>query len=508
MIGGLMKSTSHYALAAAAGLFVGALAITPAKAADLGGDCCADLEERVAELEATTVRKGNRVVSLQMYGNLNRAILIWDDGVEDDIYHVDNDHSSTKIGIRGTGGLKPGWTVGYDIQWNVQIADTSEVDQTDFSRNDSGRPVAWDIRRAETYVESAQFGRITTGQGSAASDGSSEVDLAFANYSSDTLYNTRFILRGADPVGDLRWGELGSNLDGAGRTLRIRYDSPSIYGFILSASAGNDDYWDVALRFSKEWNSVRFAAAVAYSEFDDDSGKSPDFDILSGSASILHTPSGLFLSVAGARRDTDAFTETVAGCESPQSLLNGDAACSQVSYESGTEIDLDEDLIEYFSDAGLVSAFGEDYDRAKQEAWFYWLKGGVSRDFTGMGATTIFGAYGQYRDFAKGRLIGLEFDEVEATIVDDEVVLGSTELESGYRVTKSKVTRYAFGINQTFASAATDIYAHFEYNEADIDAIAIAVGEEGGIVDAPEATAERLETKDWWGIIVGTNIKF
>ena len=63
MIGGLMKSTSHYALAAAAGLFAGALAITPAKAADLGGDCCADLEERVAELEATTVRKGNRVVS-------------------------------------------------------------------------------------------------------------------------------------------------------------------------------------------------------------------------------------------------------------------------------------------------------------------------------------------------------------------------------------------------------------------------------------------------------------
>jgi hypothetical protein len=34
----------------------------PAKAADLGGDCCADLEDRVAELEATTVRKGNKKV--------------------------------------------------------------------------------------------------------------------------------------------------------------------------------------------------------------------------------------------------------------------------------------------------------------------------------------------------------------------------------------------------------------------------------------------------------------
>jgi hypothetical protein len=32
---------------------------TPIQAADLGGDCCADLEERVAELEATTASKGN-----------------------------------------------------------------------------------------------------------------------------------------------------------------------------------------------------------------------------------------------------------------------------------------------------------------------------------------------------------------------------------------------------------------------------------------------------------------
>jgi hypothetical protein len=37
---------------------------SPAKAADLGSDCCADLEERVAELEATTVRKGNKNVSV------------------------------------------------------------------------------------------------------------------------------------------------------------------------------------------------------------------------------------------------------------------------------------------------------------------------------------------------------------------------------------------------------------------------------------------------------------
>ncbi|HEX2842454.1 hypothetical protein [Hyphomicrobium sp.] len=40
------------------------LAVLPTQAANLGGNCCADLEERVQELERTTARKGNRKVTL------------------------------------------------------------------------------------------------------------------------------------------------------------------------------------------------------------------------------------------------------------------------------------------------------------------------------------------------------------------------------------------------------------------------------------------------------------
>lgn len=46
-----------------------------ANAADLGGDCCADLEERVATLEATTARKGNRKVSLTISGWVNHSMM-------------------------------------------------------------------------------------------------------------------------------------------------------------------------------------------------------------------------------------------------------------------------------------------------------------------------------------------------------------------------------------------------------------------------------------------------
>ena len=43
------------------------------------GNCCADLEERIAELEATTIRKGNRKVSLQLSGMATQAIYWSDD---------------------------------------------------------------------------------------------------------------------------------------------------------------------------------------------------------------------------------------------------------------------------------------------------------------------------------------------------------------------------------------------------------------------------------------------
>jgi hypothetical protein len=54
MYGGVWGRTNPALVLAGVGVvFAAAL---PARAADLGGDCCADLEERIAELEATTAR--------------------------------------------------------------------------------------------------------------------------------------------------------------------------------------------------------------------------------------------------------------------------------------------------------------------------------------------------------------------------------------------------------------------------------------------------------------------
>ena len=62
-----------------------------------------NLEERVAELEATTARKGNRKVSLRISGQVNKA-LVWDPRNVNDVEVWDSVLSQSRF--RFTGGAK------------------------------------------------------------------------------------------------------------------------------------------------------------------------------------------------------------------------------------------------------------------------------------------------------------------------------------------------------------------------------------------------------------------
>ncbi len=114
---GLKKKISLTAMAVSAGMVLG---MTSALAADLGGNCCADLEERVAELEATTARKGTRKTSLEVWGVVNQAITGWDDGKRGNATIGHGNHNlQTRFGLRGNAKIGGDYSAGYSIVMDV-----------------------------------------------------------------------------------------------------------------------------------------------------------------------------------------------------------------------------------------------------------------------------------------------------------------------------------------------------------------------------------------------------
>lgn len=335
------------ALAIAAALVLAASFLAaPAFAADLGGGCCADLEERVAELEATTLRKGNRNVSLQVYGQVNRALLIWDDGFARDGYVVDNDTSSTRLGLIGQAVVKPGVTTGYRVEIEFKDAASDEVSNGN-DEGDAANEIR--IRHSYWYIESEKLGRVSVGQQSPATDDITIINLGAKMSDAALHYNNNFGLRLNLAFGlttDLTWAHFAHIVD-ALRGDFVRYDSPAIFGFVLSAAAGENDVWDVALRYSGEWNSIQLAAGIGYMDAEE-----YKFNDVRGSASMMHMPSGIYLSVAGGIRDDESAV----------------------------------------------------VDQGKT-AGFYFAQLGIKRKFLPYGATTVYGEFGTYKDYTVGQFL-------------------------------------------------------------------------------------------------------
>ena len=171
---------------------------------------------------------------------------------------------------------------------------------------------ATNIRKAEVAFANERFGKLWLGQGSMASDGTAEVDnsgTSIIAYSaiSDTAGGYFFRFAG-DGLSDVTVGNAFSNLDGLGRKLRVRYDTPTFHGFGLRTSYGEDAFggsdaplYDIAATYGGEFDQFDLDAAIGFSRND-----GTDTDILSGSISGLHKLSGLSLTLAAGREYSDS----------------------------------------------------------------------------------------------------------------------------------------------------------------------------------------------------------
>jgi predicted porin len=248
--------------------------------------------------------QGGDKVSVQLYGQVDRAFLAADDGNSSDYYFVDNDNSSSRFGLLGEAKVNDDITIGTRMEFEYQSNPSNVVNQED--KNPDGS--SFDDRWVDAQLTSKRFGKLYLGKGSTASDGTSEMDLSgtsVVGYASveDMAGGILFYNDDTDALSTSTVGSVFSDFDGLSRQNRVRYDSPAFWGFQLSGSLLSDG-GDVALRYAAKWgDDWEFAAAAAYADLQAISDTVDNQ--YNGSASILHS-SGLNLTVAGGIQDLDS----------------------------------------------------------------------------------------------------------------------------------------------------------------------------------------------------------
>jgi len=342
---------NKYSLGAlvAAGLVAGSIT-TSANAADLGGNCCADLEERIAELEATTARKGNRKVSLTISGWVAEQVTFWDDGVESNTYVTGLGTTlGSNVKFTGQATIVPGWTAGYVLHL--------EMDGSDSLTTNASTPAgpglfAGTANYAQTlqsywFIKSDHWGKVGVGLQSMVADNAAILvdgsgTLVPANWVAFDVLSFNIRNNGGNPI---TWGGAGACIPGdcfGVPVNSVRYDSPVFAGFSASASWGDDDAWDVGIRYAGELHGFKVAGTVVYAE---STGA-----ISSAFGDRNYTQAGLYVQHIG----TGLF-----------GLINyGDVEDESIG---GT-------------------AFGGD-----GEVWYF--KGGLRRNWNHLGATVLYGEY-------------------------------------------------------------------------------------------------------------------
>lgn len=249
--------------------------------------------------EESRVRSGDTGIDLAISGQINRMVLLADDGDNTKSYNVDNANSSSRIRFVGRARPNDEITIGTLLEAELRSNASVEVSQ----RNEDTGTVSFRDRHVDLFFEHADYGRLSIGQGDTAANSTAEVDLSGTTviaYSSigDTAGGLRFFDQNTGTLSGTAIGDVFDNFDGVGRRDRIRYDTPRLAGFTFAADVISNARWSAAVRWSGQLPDWRMAAAAGYT----DPGGDSEF-LVDGSASVLHQPTGLGLTLSAGTQE-------------------------------------------------------------------------------------------------------------------------------------------------------------------------------------------------------------
>jgi len=350
------------------------------------------------------VERGQDDVTLKISGQVNRALLIGDDGTTGFVSHVDNDNSSTRIRFDAEGRVTDDFSVKSRIEVELQINPSNADPGGGGLQTNAGGAGGFNARKAYVAFNSKTFGQLTMGQESVATDGIVNADLsgtsvAISSDAEDFAGGVGFSNSANGNRVGLEIQDGFDDFDGAGqfgdRQTLVRYDSPRFLGFQLSGahgvdgSDGNSQTVDVALRYGGTIWDTKVEAGIGYAHTDADRGASPSLadpneSFVGGSVGLLHQPTGL-----------------------------------NVHYSQG-------------------KVMWEQDSPARPGPSFWYVKGGWIGTIFSMGKTAVAVEYGEYMNDDGPRLAGLtasddNFGRVYGVALVQKIDEAATELYAGVR---------------------------------------------------------------------------
>lgn len=263
----------------------------------------------VAHAGGNPVASGTDKINVNLYGQVNRAIMFADNGKYDNTFHVDNDNSSSRLGIKGKLKVNDNITTGvkFEAEWQSNASNEMELGPIPVDATSTGNGSNFDLRKMELFIKSASVGTITIGQGDTASNGTSEIDLSgtkVAGFADVGAFagGIKFYDKTTGALSSRKIKDVLTQMDGLSRMDRLRYDSPSFSGFTVSASGAEKDAADIALRYSGSMGDTRIKAGIAYAN----PGRDKDYNQVNGSVSVL-LAGGFNVTFAAGQRNVDSL---------------------------------------------------------------------------------------------------------------------------------------------------------------------------------------------------------
>lgn len=246
----------------------------------------------VSALSAGILALPAQAIDFKVSGQISRMVMFPDDYQGDEIQHIDNNVSGTRIRVKASQGMGNGMKVGGRYELQLQDNKGSAVNGGSVTEESNS---TLDVRYSDLFVSGA-YGKFSLGKGDGAGNGTTESDLSGTYIASPV--NIMDSLGGLQYADGKKVGSLYEPQDAYSRNNRVRYDSPKIAGFSLAFSRAEGSAQEIAIRYSGDISGIKIDGAY----FTADGGDSGRSDLNGGSVSAL-LPMGLNATVAISSKD-------------------------------------------------------------------------------------------------------------------------------------------------------------------------------------------------------------